>query len=132
MEITAWLRSLGLDRYAAAFRANDIDMNILPQLTAEDLTGLGVVSIGHRRKLLNAVAMLHPESLPAGTPATSGSDNGPDEPRAPTAVEAERRQLTVVFCDLEAVMHLEHYPTKLDRQNRDSQRETDERVCFQA
>jgi class 3 adenylate cyclase len=100
MEITAWLRSLGLDRYAAAFRANDIDMNILPQLTAEDLTGLGVVSIGHRRKLLNAVAMLHPESLPAGTPATSGSDNGPDEPRAPTAVEAERRQLTVVFCDL--------------------------------
>ncbi len=50
MEIIAWLHSLGLERYAAAFRANDIDLHILPQLTAEDLTDLGVVSVGHRRK----------------------------------------------------------------------------------
>ena len=56
MDIAAWLRSLGLEQYAPAFRDNDIESEMLPQLTAEDLTALGVISIGHRRRLLTAVA----------------------------------------------------------------------------
>ena len=52
MEIGEWLRSLGLERYEQAFRDNEIDGQVLPKLTADDLTGLGIVLIGHRRKLL--------------------------------------------------------------------------------
>jgi SAM domain (Sterile alpha motif) len=52
MDVSAWLRGLGLERYAPAFRDNDIDPEILPELTADDLIGLGVTSIGHRRKVL--------------------------------------------------------------------------------
>ncbi|HZU87617.1 MAG TPA: SAM domain-containing protein [Stellaceae bacterium] len=58
MDISEWLRGLGLEQYALAFRDNDIDADVLPELTAEDLTGLGVASIGHRRKLLAAIAAL--------------------------------------------------------------------------
>jgi hypothetical protein len=49
MDIAAWLRGLGLDQYLPAFRANDIDREVLPRLTAEDLRELGLASIGHRR-----------------------------------------------------------------------------------
>src|SRR5258706_8881431 len=96
IEITDWLRGLGLERYAAAFRDNDIDDAVLRQLTAEDLRELGVASVGHRRRLLDAIAVLgaptraaDESGLPAGTAATLA-------PRA----DAERRQLTVMFCDL--------------------------------
>ena len=58
MDIAAWLTGLGLGEYAAAFRDNDIDVEVLPKLTAEDLTAIGVRSIGHRRKLLSAIAAL--------------------------------------------------------------------------
>jgi class 3 adenylate cyclase len=89
MEIGAWLRSLGLERYESAFRENEIDWEALPKLTAEDLKDLGVVLGGHRRRLLDAITALgSAKELPA--PA-----RGP----AVTA-EAERRQLTVMFCDL--------------------------------
>ena len=59
MEIGAWLRGLGLERYEASFRDNDIDPEVLTELTADDLIGLGVSSIGHRRKLLAAIGQLH-------------------------------------------------------------------------
>ena len=59
MDVTAWLRELGLERYEQAFRDNDIDAAVLPELTADDLIGLGVTSIGHRRKMLAAIARLH-------------------------------------------------------------------------
>lgn len=88
MEAGAWLHGLGLERYAPAFRDNDIDAGLLPKLTAEDLIGLGVTSIGHRRKLLDAIATFGAEG-PAPT-ATA----------APAPAGAERRQLTVMFCDL--------------------------------
>ncbi len=65
MDIAAWLRSLGLEQYEPAFRENDVDAEVLPQLTAEDLSSLGVASIGHRRKLLAAIA-----SLKSGTSPT--------------------------------------------------------------
>ena len=85
MDVAEWLRGLGLDQYAPAFRDNDIDGEVLTKLTADDLIGLGVTSIGHRRKLLAAIAGLGTDSpvAPRGT--------------APPA-DAERRQLTVIFC----------------------------------
>ena len=58
IDVAEWLRGLGLGQYAPAFGANDIDGEGLPKLTAEDLTGLGITSIGHRRKLLAAIAAL--------------------------------------------------------------------------
>src|SRR5215471_13116334 len=58
MDVGGWLRRLGLEQYEAAFRENEIDDMVLPRLTAEDLRELGVGSVGHRRKLLDAIAAL--------------------------------------------------------------------------
>ena len=92
MDVAAWLQSLGLEHYVSAFRDNDVDAEVLPELTADDLIGLGVTSIGHRRKLLAAIAALSAEApTPTATPA-------PRDAQAPA--DAERRQLTVMFCDL--------------------------------
>ena len=90
MDIGAWLRGFGLERYEPAFRDNDIDAEVLFELTPEDSTALGVTSIGHRRKLLAAIAMLRAE--PGATIETSE--------RSASVVGPERRQLTVMFCDL--------------------------------
>jgi hypothetical protein len=54
MHVADWLRSLGLEQYEPAFRANEIDDKVLPRLTAEDLKELGVTVVGHRRRLLDA------------------------------------------------------------------------------
>ena len=91
-----WLRSLGLGKYEAAFRENDVDETVLPGLTHETLKELGIASIGHRVKLLDAIAALHNEgSSKAPTVATtSTSRNAHPEDRA------ERRQVTVMFSDL--------------------------------
>ena len=95
MDLGGWLRSLGLGQYEAAFRENAIDDTVLPNLTAEDLKDLGVGIVGHRRKLLDAIAALRadasakappPDALPA-TDITSKDT-------------AERRQVTVMFSDL--------------------------------
>jgi class 3 adenylate cyclase/predicted ATPase len=88
MDIAAWLRSLGLEQYEAAFRDNAIDWEVLPKLTSEDLREIGVAAIGHRRKLLDALATIGAEA----PTATSGDTWG--------RRDAERRQLTVMFCDL--------------------------------
>ncbi len=58
MDIAAWLKSLGLEQYEHAFRENAIDADVLPKLTAEDLKDLGITAVGHRRKLLEAIAAL--------------------------------------------------------------------------
>jgi hypothetical protein len=98
MDVTAWLRGLGLGRYEQTFRENDVDAEVLADLTAEDLIGLGVTSIGHRRKLLAAIAILRAGSVPATTPPTTapGAVPGTAQPFS----EAERRQVTVMFADL--------------------------------
>jgi len=88
MDVSDWLRRLGLDRYEAAFRDNEIDWEALPKVTAEDLKDLGVVLGSHRRKLLEAIGALHSKSDAAA------------ERRSPVPAAAERRQLTVMFCDL--------------------------------
>ena len=98
VDVGAWLRGLGLERYERAFRDNDIDVEVLPELTADDLIGLGVASIGHRRKLLAAVAALRPAApLPETQPVRAEPAPPAFVPRPP---EAERRQLTVMFVDL--------------------------------
>jgi SAM domain (Sterile alpha motif) len=58
MDVTEWLRSLGLEHYAPAFEQNHISPELLPSLTAEDLKELGVASVGHRRQMLEAIAAL--------------------------------------------------------------------------
>src|SRR5271163_3205152 len=100
IEITNWLRGLGLEQFAAAFHANDIDTEILPKLTADDLIGLGVTSIGHRRKLLDAIAALRAGSPIPGAPVPSTEPVQRDGDAGISASSAERRQLTVMFCDL--------------------------------
>ena len=91
MDVAAWLQDLGLERYVPAFRDNDIDAEVLRKLTAEDLISIGVTSVGHRRKLLDAIASLGmADPAAVATPA----------PGAPAQIDAERRQLTVMFCDL--------------------------------
>ena len=92
MDIEAWLQGLGLERYGPAFRDNEIDWEVLPKLTSEDLREIGVAAVGHRRKLLDAIAALGASApTAAATAAVSGASTPPD---------AERRQLTVMFCDL--------------------------------
>jgi len=91
MDVANWLRGLGLGRYAPTFRDNDIDEEILRRLTAEDLRDLGVASVGHRRRLLDAIAALGEDRLTELPPRTQDRD---------VAGRAERRQLTVMFCDL--------------------------------
>jgi SAM (Sterile alpha motif) domain-containing protein len=66
MDIEAWLRGLGLEHYAPAFRDNDIDADVLPELTADDLISIGVTSVGHRRKLLAAITALREEPRISG------------------------------------------------------------------
>src|SRR5215472_12535803 len=90
MNVADWLRSLGLERYEPAFRENEIDWAVLPELTDADLEKLGL-SLGARKKLLKAIAGLSVELQPA-------SVTGAVPPAIMPA--AERRQLTVMFVDL--------------------------------
>jgi class 3 adenylate cyclase len=97
MDIAVWLRSLGLGKYEAAFRENDIDETVLPSLTHENLKELGVASFGHRVKLLHAIAALRSDAS-GKTPSvdvttTSSTPNAPPD-------RAERRQVTGMFSDL--------------------------------
>jgi class 3 adenylate cyclase len=89
MDVTEWLRSLGLEQYAPAFEQNHIGPGLLPSLSADDLKELGIASLGHRRAVLAAIAGLRTTSAAADVSAP-----------APAAGSAERRQLTVMFCDL--------------------------------
>ena len=99
IEITNWLRGLGLEQYAPAFRDNDIDSETLPQLTTDDLIGLGVTSIGHRRKLLSAISALREDETTLARGQVAPRETPRLSPLADIA-PAERRQLTIMFCDL--------------------------------
>ena len=102
MDLSAWLRDLGLERYASAFAANDVDAELLPKLTAEDLIAIGITSVGHRRKLLEAIDQLRAQAGEAGPVSAPEAADPPDTRPAAAAParDAERRQLTVLFCDL--------------------------------
>jgi class 3 adenylate cyclase/tetratricopeptide (TPR) repeat protein len=96
MDVGVWLRSLGLGQYEEKFRDNKIDADVLPHLTADDLTGLGVITIGDRRRLLAAIAALSGATPSADAPASVANSTSPKAPQT----SAERRPITVMFCDL--------------------------------
>src|SRR5215813_12983297 len=103
MDLGNWLRSLGLERYEAAFRENEIDETVLPSLTEEHLKQLGVTALGHRLKLLDAIAALQAEEgVKAPSPAAAPAGQSVTPPSAASVARAagERRYLTVLFCDL--------------------------------
>ncbi len=85
--VSEWLEQLGLSQYASNFIDNDIDAQLLTQLTETDLKELGISSLGHRKKIIGAI-----ETLVQGEPEATATVTPKDE--------AERRQLTVMFCDL--------------------------------
>ena len=100
MDLGGWLRSLGLGKYEPAFRDNDIDETVLPSLTEEHLKQLGVTALGHRVKLLDAIAALRNDASVKTPPVAAA----PARPSAATPTSApvvgERRHVTVMFCDL--------------------------------
>jgi len=99
MDIVVWLRSLGLGKYEAAFRENEIDETVLRSLTDEHLKQLGVTALGHRLKLLEAIAALRGGE---GQHILSAIAT-PERPSAAAPVAegvGERRHVTVMFCDL--------------------------------
>src|SRR5215475_6357608 len=98
MDVAGWLRGLGLERYEQAFRDNDVDATILPRLTADDLIAIGVTSVGHRRRLLDAIASLSATTNSVEREALM--QPMASERQVARVIEAERRQLTVMFVDL--------------------------------
>ena len=96
MDVGSWLRSLGLGQYEAAFRDSSIDGQVLPHLTLEDLKEIGVATVGDRRKLLAAIGALvgSTPSVPAPVPQSSAALSTARES------SAERRPITILFCDL--------------------------------
>ena len=107
MDLGGWLRSLGLERYEAAFRANAIDADVLCDLTDQDLEKLGVL-LGHRRKILRVTAALDDALAPATAPRTvpspiardQSSAPGPSETHFEAPATGEREHVTVMFCGL--------------------------------
>src|ERR1700734_4133163 len=91
MDVGDWLCSLGLEQYEALFRESDIDPEVLPELTDQHLKDLGVW-FGHRLKMLRAIREM------AGEPPVKAQPSAPAGPKPQDS--AERRQLTVMFCDL--------------------------------
>ena len=98
MDIAVWLRGLGLGKYEAVFRENEIDETVLPSLTEEHLKQLGVTALGHRVKLLDAIAALRSDA--SGKAPSVDAATTPSAPSASTEDRAERRQVTVMFSDL--------------------------------
>src|SRR5215470_2543237 len=114
-QIADWLEKLGMSEYAQRFADNDIDFSILGDLTDQHLKDLGVASLGHRLKILRAIAELDRQEATAAPPAAARAPPSGPAPRSPfpTPVAAppqttprpqeaagERRYLTVMFCDL--------------------------------
>ena len=92
MDVGGWLRGLGLGQYEEKFRDNKIDADLLPRLTVDDLKDIGVSVVGDRRRLLDAIAVIAGAG-PAASPTKSAPSKG-------LQASAERRPITVMFCDL--------------------------------
>src|SRR5215471_15278032 len=98
--IRAWLAELGLAKYAEAFASNDIDLDVLPELTDADLKDLGVASLGDRKRLLKAISSMAAPKVPKGAPAKLQAElvHNPTSPSMRSGgsarqSDAERRQL---------------------------------------
>ena len=96
MDVGGWLRGLGLGQYEANFRDNKIDADLLPRLTGDDLKDIGVFALGDRLRLLEAIAASAGAKPPSDVPASPPKSASPKGPE----VSAERRPITVMFCDL--------------------------------
>jgi class 3 adenylate cyclase len=96
MDVGGWLRGLGLGQYEEQFRDNKIDADLLPRLTVDDLKDIGVSIVGDRRRLLDAIAAIAGASRPADLPASPTKS----APSKGLQASAERRPITVLFCDL--------------------------------
>src|SRR3984957_10957339 len=96
MDVGGWLRGLGLGQYEEKFRDNKIDADLLPRLTVDDLKDIGVSVVGDRRRLLDAIAVIAGASRPADVPASPTKS----APSKGLQASAERRPITVMFCDL--------------------------------
>jgi class 3 adenylate cyclase len=112
LDIADWLRGLSLERYAETFRDNAIELEVLPEVSEADLEKLGVL-LGHRKIMLKAIAALGepaPQPVAEPTPSRGGA--------------AERRQLTVMFCDLvgSTALSTRHDPEDLRELLRDYHR----------
>ena len=98
-DVPSWLRALGLSAYAEAFAEHAIEADVLPSLTAHDLRDIGVTKVGDRRRLLTAIATL--EAPPDADAAPSSPLAPPSEqPAEPALAGAERRQLSILVCDI--------------------------------
>ena len=97
--VSAWLDNLGLGRYSEAFQHNAIAWDVLPELKENDLEALGVL-LGHRKTLLRAIAQLSPSAEGRGLESLPHAVSPDKPPVPPERDQAERRQLTVLFCDL--------------------------------
>jgi hypothetical protein len=95
MDVADWLGTLGLERYEATFRENDVDAELLPNLTADDLRDLGITSVDHRRRIVEAIAALRSEASaqvsPQVSPSPSNDRFGQSDASETTA---ERRPLS--------------------------------------
>ena len=109
MDVGGWLRGLGLGQYEEKFRDNKIDADLLPRLTVDDLKDIGVSVVGDRRRLLDAIAAIAGAGAPADVPA-SPTKSAPSKGYQ----AAERRPITVMFCDLVGSMSL---AAKLDAED---------------
>jgi class 3 adenylate cyclase len=96
MDVGGWLRGLGLGQYEEKFRDNKIDADLLPRLTVDDLKDIGVSVVGDRRRLLDAIALIAGAGRPADVPASPTQST----PSKGLQASAERRPITVMFCDL--------------------------------
>jgi SAM domain (Sterile alpha motif) len=92
MDVAVWLRSLGLGKYEAAFRENEITARVLPSLTQEDLKEIGVGPVGHRRIILEAIATLRADTSGNASPLTRQPHQLPQAPPPKTAPSAVRSQ----------------------------------------
>jgi hypothetical protein len=97
MDVGGWLRNLGLGQYEQTFRDNRIDADVLPHMTADDLKDIGVAAVGDRRRHVSAVAALTGARSPADIRA---SEQIFSPPKKAVEISAERRPITVMFCDL--------------------------------
>ena len=96
MDVGSWLQNLGLEQYEPNFRDNKINADLLPRLTNDDLKDIGVSALGDRLQLLDAIAALAGPKPPADDTAFRSEPRPPKGPE----VSAERRPITVMFCDL--------------------------------
>ena len=102
MDVADWLRGLGLGQYEAAFHENSVTVDLLPSLTLEDLRDLGITAVGHRRRLLDAIAALRADRDLARGRSSDVQTAGPahDDRHRSLQSAAERRRISVMFCDV--------------------------------